>query len=88
MATPRGPRPARVATDVGFDPVTGAIEIGAGIESGTVGLADVLRRAHHILLSARPARSASPGTGVSGQFETLRWFDLPRDCLLPERGEG
>jgi selenocysteine lyase/cysteine desulfurase len=43
-------------------------------------LADYLELGEKIMLAASPASDETP-TGVSPEFEELRWFDLPSTCL-------
>jgi selenocysteine lyase/cysteine desulfurase len=43
-------------------------------------LADYLKQGEEIMLTATPAPDDAP-TGVSEEFEHLRWFDLPGVCL-------
>jgi selenocysteine lyase/cysteine desulfurase len=53
-------------------------------EGGTLGeeyLADHLREAR-ALLAARPDEVADDVTDLPSHFESLRWFPLPRQCLL------
>jgi selenocysteine lyase/cysteine desulfurase len=45
-------------------------------------LADYLELGEKIMLAASPAPD-DPPTGVSAEFEQLRWFDLPSTCLQP-----
>jgi hypothetical protein len=45
-------------------------------------LADYLKEGEEILLAATPADNAPP-SGVSVEFEHLRWFDLPSCCVSP-----
>lgn len=49
-------------------------------------LADHLRQAEEIMLAVTPAADEAP-TGVSVEFEHLRWFELPGCCLRPSVGE-
>jgi selenocysteine lyase/cysteine desulfurase len=42
--------------------------------------ADYLEQGEKIMLAADPASDAPP-TGVSAEFEQLRWFDLPARCV-------
>ena len=43
-------------------------------------LADYLKQGEEIMLTATPAADDAP-TGVSEEFEQLRWFDLPGCCV-------
>jgi len=43
-------------------------------------LADYLKQGEEIMLAATPAPEDAP-TGVSAEFEHLRWFDLPGACV-------
>jgi selenocysteine lyase/cysteine desulfurase len=43
-------------------------------------LADYLKQGEELMLAATPAPDEPP-TGVSEEFEHLRWFDLPARCL-------
>jgi hypothetical protein len=43
-------------------------------------LADYLKQGEEIMLATEPAPDEPP-TGVSAEFEQLRWFDLPARCV-------
>jgi hypothetical protein len=43
-------------------------------------LVDYLKEGEEIMLATEPAADEPP-TGVSAEFEHLRWFDLPGSCV-------
>jgi hypothetical protein len=46
-------------------------------------LAGYLAEARQILDAAEPPDSAGLPAGLSDDFEHLRWFELPSECLTP-----
>ncbi len=49
-------------------------------------LADYLETGGRLLAEAHPAQDGALGDQVSGDFEHLRWFELPRECLVSPDG--
>jgi selenocysteine lyase/cysteine desulfurase len=67
-------------TDVSYD---GAGEMVYPLHADTApesALSDYLKQGEEIMLATEPA-SDEPPTGVSEEFEHLRWFDLPGACV-------
>ena len=68
-------------TDVSYDAGTGEMvhphHADTAPESA---LSDYLKVGEEIMLATEPAPDEPP-TGVSAEFEHLRWFDLPGRCV-------
>jgi selenocysteine lyase/cysteine desulfurase len=68
-------------TDVSYDEATGEMMHPHHPETAPESaLSDYLKEGEEIMLATEPA-SDDPPTGVSTEFENLRWFDLPAVCL-------
>jgi hypothetical protein len=68
-------------TDVSYDEATGEMMHPHHRETAPESaLSDYLKEGEEIMLATEPA-SDDPPTGVSTEFENLRWFDLPAVCL-------
>jgi len=77
-AAPRAP--LRLAA-VGYRPDGEMTYPRTRAQAGEDAFPSYLRQAR-ALLSARPARLDEGATGLDADFEALRWFPLPRACLL------
>jgi len=68
-------------TDLSYDPATGALRHprheDRAPESALAGYLEEARR----LAEARPGWSEATPKGLSADFEALRWFELPKECV-------
>lgn len=77
----RGPgEPPLRLDDVRFDAATGLAYPRPGASAGEEALAGYLEAAR-ALLAARPQKVGEGPTGMSDEFEALRWFSLPPECV-------
>jgi selenocysteine lyase/cysteine desulfurase len=68
--------------DLTYDPQTGELRYPQNAETASESaLIDYLQEAKRLALGMPPSSMAQP-RGLSEDFEALRWFDLPAECLF------
>jgi selenocysteine lyase/cysteine desulfurase len=72
--------PALSLADLRYDADVGLAGAGQRPQAGEDALAGYLQEAR-VLLAARPDRVDDGPTGLPADFEAVRWFPLPPDCL-------
>ena len=82
-ARPGQAEPPLRLTDVRYDPDTGDMRYPHHLERAPESvLAGYLEQAERLAGERRDSDCSTPPHGLRGDFEHLRWFELPPECLV------